>query len=155
MNNKLQNIGMILIFLTITACSDNAPPPSDPEDFTNSLNQESLSDIENISERLSESLDVVRKDLPIAVDDVTTLEGIDSDELTVIYNYRIKVSGLDPSEKSKFESDIQNVNTRNICNNPKTSKFLEMGVSYNYNYQDLDNISIRGFEVTKDICDNL
>lgn len=155
MINKLQNIALVSVFLTVTACSDDAPPQSDPEDFTYSLNQESLSDIDNVSEKLSESLDIVRKDLPIPVDDVTTLEGIDSDGLTVIYNYRIKVSGLDPSEKSKFESDIQNVNTKNICNNPKTSKFLEMGVSYIYKYQDLDNISIRGFEVTKDICESL
>ena len=91
----------------------------------------------------------------MVVDDVTTLESIDSDGLTVTYDYTVKVSGIDDSERSKLESEIKTANTRNVCENPETSEFLDMGVRYIYNYQDLDDISIRGFEVTKDICDNL
>jgi|26BtaG_2_1085354.scaffolds.fasta_scaffold03912_4 hypothetical protein len=153
MLNKIQALAVIPSFLTLIACSDNGIDSSNTEHVADSYEQDSY--IESISKGISDNLYMIKKDLPITIDDVTTLESIDSDELSVIYDYRLKVSGLNDSEKSKLESDIKNENTKSACNNPDMSKFLELGVSYIYNYHDLDNIRINGFEVTKDICDNL
>lgn len=153
MLNKIQTLALFPCFLTLIACSNNGIDSSSTESVSDSHEQDSS--IESISKGISDNLYMIKKDLPITVDDVTTLESIDSDGLSVIYGYRLKLSGLNDGEKSKFEADMKNENTKNACNNPDMSKFLELGVSYIYNYHDLDNVRINGFEVTKEICDNL
>ena len=103
---------------------------------------------------LADNIGDMRAQLPIVVDEITILEKVDLEGLNIIYEYKIELSDLNPSEISTFSFNLKNENTKMACNNPDLHEILEAGIKYHYNYYDLDNNRIPGFEVSKAICAN-
>ena len=108
---------------------------------------------DRIIEVLAEKIGDIRAQLPMKVDEITILEQVDLEGLNIIYEYKIELSGLNPSEISAFSFNVKNENTNTSCNNPELTEILGAGIKYHYNYYDLDNNRIPGFEVSKAICD--
>lgn len=109
---------------------------------------------EHVSQILSDSLNDIRSQLPIAVDEITTLENVDLDGLTYIYEYKVDLSDFDTNQIDFIRSNIKNENTNIGCGNPDIVKVLDEGVEYRYLYHDLGNNYITSFDITKSICDN-
>lgn len=103
---------------------------------------------------LSDNIDDIRAQLPMVVDEITTLEQVDLDGTQIIYKYKVDLSGFDTSQISTIGSNIKNENINEGCNKPDISDVLDAGVKYHYSYYDLDNNQISSFEITRAICDN-
>lgn len=109
---------------------------------------------DRIIEALTNNIGDIRAQLPIVVDEVTTLEKVDLEGLNIIYEYKIELSGFNTNEISVFSFNLKNENTEMACANPDLTEILEAGIKYQYNYYDLDSNRIPGFEVSKAICNN-
>ena len=103
---------------------------------------------------LSDEIGDIKAQLPMVVDEITTLEKVDLDGLYIIYKYKVDLSGYDTSEINIIGFNIKNENTNKACNKPDIPEALNAGVEYHFTYHDLDNNQISSFEITKAICNN-
>ena len=155
MPNKLKALAVILAFLTLTACSNNTA--NSPQDEVAASSSEGIADSNHDSDiqKMDNNVDALKKDLPIAVDEVTTLEKVDFDGSTVTFSYRLKVSDYSESERQEIETVMRSEHTKVVCAAEDVIEGINMGFDYKYSYYDLDDIKVASFNVTKDTCDNL
>ena len=73
---------------------------------------------------LADNIGDMRAQLPIVVDEITILEKVDLEGLNIIYEYKIELSNLNPSEISTFSFNLKNENTKMACNNPDLHEIL-------------------------------
>lgn len=152
---KLGIVILVIVGLILIKVLGGAIGGSVAESYLDSNKQDR--DMDNQAqaiEILSESISDIKKDLPITVDEITTLEKIDLIGLNIIYEYKLKLVGLSTNERETIGFEMKNENTKVACENTDIVKALKIGVSYQYNYHDLDGLEVPGFKVTQDICNN-
>ena len=150
---KLGFVILVIIGLILIKVLGGAIGGSVAESYLNS-NKQDMDNQAQAIEILSESISDIKKDLPITVDEITTLEKIDLIGLNIIYEYKLELVGLSTNERETIGFEVKNENTKVACENTDVVKALKMGVSYQYNYRDLDGLEVPGFKVTQDICNN-
>ena len=149
MFNKLKALAVLSAFLILIACSDDNSNLAPDESVTKASNHE-----RDVQE-MYRNIDMLTRELPSVLDEVTTLEKIDFDGTTVTFGYRMKVSGYNASERKEIETVMRNEHTELACAEAEVIQGINMGFDYQYSYYDLDDIKVGSFDVTKDICDNL
>lgn len=149
MFNKLKVLAVLSAFLTVIACSDDNSDLAYDESVTTTSNHER--DVQ----KMHRNIDMLTRDLPSVIDEVTTLEKIDFDGKTVTFGYRLKISGYDASERKEIETVMRHEHTKLACAEAEVIQGINTGFDYQYRYYDLDDIKVASFAVTKDICDNL
>lgn len=149
MLNKTKALAIISAFLTLVACSDSVSDSASSEAAVSPTTHELA------VERMHRNLDILRKELPRVLDDYITLETIDFDGSTVNFNHRLKLSNLNETQRNTIQSFMDSEHTKIACAKPETLVGLNMGFDYQYNYYDLDNITVGSFSMTKEICGNL
>lgn len=115
----------------------------------------STNERERSIQAIYENTEALKKDLPMKIDDVTTLEEVDFDGTTISYRSKVEISGLSDSEKQRLESAVIDGNGKIACETPDIVENLDMGIAYHYDQYDLDDIKIGSYTITKEFCDNL
>ncbi|WP_296193025.1 MULTISPECIES: hypothetical protein [unclassified Psychrobacter] len=149
MFNKLKALVVLSAFLTVIACSDDNSDLAYDESVTTASNHE-----RDVQE-MYRNIDMLTRELPSAIDDVTTLDKIDFDGTTVTFGYRLDISDYNASERKELETVMRNEHTKLACAEAEVMQGINKGFDYQYSYYDLDDIKVASFDVTKDICDNL
>ena len=92
----------------------------------------------------------LRKQLPMKVDEMTTLVTAASAGRTVIYSFRVEI------EKERIPSDFignQEANLKNnLCAHPTMRKMMKKGASYSYLYTDFRGKFIADIKVRNSDC---
>lgn len=149
MFNKLKALVLLSAFLIVIACSDYNSNLAHDESVTTASNHE-----RDVQE-MYRNIDILTRELPNAIDDVTTLDKIDFDGTTVTFGYRLDISDYNASERKELETVMRNEHTKLACAEAEVMQGINKGFDYQYSYYDLDDIKVASFDVTKDICDNL
>ncbi len=149
MFNKLKALVLLSAFLIVIACSDDNSNLAHDESVTTASNHE-----RDVQE-MYRNIDMLTRELPNAIDDVTTLDKIDFDGTTVTFGYRLDISDYNASERKELETVMRNEHTKLACAEAEVMQGINKGFDYQYSYYDLDDIKVASFDVTKDICDNL
>lgn len=149
MFNKLKALVLLSAFLIVIACSDDNSNLAHDESVTTASNHE-----RDVQE-MYRNIDILTRELPNAIDDVTTLDKIDFDGTTVTFGYRLDISDYNASERKKIETAMRNEHTKLACAEAEVMQGINKGFDYQYSYYDLDDSKVASFDVTKDICDNL
>ncbi|MBE0406857.1 hypothetical protein ACT3TI_08640 [Psychrobacter sp. AOP22-C1-22] len=149
MFNKLKALAVLSAFLTLVACSDNT------SDLAHDKSATTASDHEHNVQEMYRHIDMLTRELPSVLDEVTTLEQINFDGTTVTFGYKLKISGYSDAERKEIETVMRNEHTKLACEEAEVIQGINRGFDYQYSYYDLDDIKVGVFDVTKDICDNL
>jgi hypothetical protein len=88
----------------------------------------------------------LRSQLPIRIDDLTTLERVMSAGTTLIYQYRVDFSESDVD--TTWRQGIKNMLAMNVCKQSDMKYALDNGARYQYTYFGNDGIMIADFVVT-------
>lgn len=70
-------------------------------------------------------------DLPVKVDDYTTLEDVTAEDSAIRYHYTI--TGIDPSELSKAK--LEKVVLPGLCSQKATTRLLDQDIHLKYDYR--------------------
>lgn len=92
----------------------------------------------------------LRSQLPIRVDDSTTLESVMSAGTTLVYQYRVDFSETDVD--TTWHQNMKKMLARNVCNQSDMRYTLDNGARYQYIYFGNDGIMIADFVVTGSDC---
>jgi hypothetical protein len=93
----------------------------------------------------------LRKQLPMKVDKITTLESVASAGSLLIYNHTIDLigSGID---RATFISMMKNNLKTNVCGQKSMAEAIKHGGRYMYSYMGADGIVIGSIEIGKGEC---
>jgi hypothetical protein len=92
-----------------------------------------------------------RKQLPVKVDEYTTLQNVFSAGATLIYHYILSANSSD-IEKQSFTSEMTGKLNGNVCGNNEMSKVIKAGGSYVYQYVSQDGVSVAEIKFDKQSC---
>jgi hypothetical protein len=93
----------------------------------------------------------IRKQLPMKIDEITTLQSVASMNSLLIYNYSIDL------KKSEIDSTVflprmkKNLKS-NVCGQKAMAKVIKYGGRYMYSYVGVDGILIGDFKIGKKEC---
>ena len=88
----------------------------------------------------------LRSQLPIRIDDATTLERVMSAGTTLVYQYRIDFSESDVG--TTWHQSMKNMLATNVCKHSVMRNALDNGARYQYTYFGTDGVMIADFVVT-------
>jgi hypothetical protein len=103
-----------------------------------------------VSDAQAHAAKAFRKQLPVKVDENTTLLTVGSAGRTLIYSYRVNAhkKNLPSDWQRRQNSHMEN----NLCNHPKMRTMLKRGASYSYQYVDVVGELIAYFTVANSNC---
>ena len=93
----------------------------------------------------------IRKQLPMRIDEITTLQSVLSAGKALIYNYRmsLKKSDLDTNE---FIAKMTENLAHNVCQQKQMRNILNLGGNYKYVYMGADGLLIGDITITLADC---
>ena len=114
------------------------------------LNTASLAHADKVADAQFKAAKILRKQLPMKVDGVTSLLTAASAGRTLIYSYQIGVrkDELPSGWRQKKSSVLKN----SVCNHPTLRKLLKRGASYSYQYVDIDGDFIDHIKISISNC---
>lgn len=94
----------------------------------------------------------LQKQLPMQIDEMTTLQNATSAGVTVVYHYRVKLrkSEIDHLE---FINSMRSKLKTNVCAQEDMAYTMKYGGRYKYSYFGSDGIEIGHIEIDKTYCD--
>lgn len=93
----------------------------------------------------------LRKQLPMKVDEYTTLQNALSSGKTLVYHYVIAADAIDVDNQS-FRTEVNEILNKNVCGSEGMLKVIRAGGSYVYQYVSQDGASIAQFRFDKETC---
>ena len=92
----------------------------------------------------------MRKQLPMRIDEVTTLQSVLSMGKSLIYNYRIEL--IKDDINNNFLQKQTGLLRQNVCGQKAMAKVIKLGRSYRYLYMSKDGLSLGSIEISKKSC---
>jgi hypothetical protein len=108
-------------------------------------------EIEIVKEAQRQAAKEWQQQLPIKVDDATTLQNVLSAGATLIYHYRLDFSKSDIDVNDFHNKMSQNLKA-NVCQNKNMKYIIDYGGSYNYVYLGKDGIVIDDILMNSKSC---
>ncbi len=105
-------------------------------------------EIEKAQEKVAAS---IRRQLPMKVDEATTLQNVVSVGTNLTYHYIIS-QNLSDIDIENFKDNMNTHLKHNICDNEVMSKSIKAGAIYLYQYVSQDGLSIAGMKLDKKAC---
>lgn len=93
----------------------------------------------------------MRKQLPLKVDEFTTLQTVLSVGPTIIYSYVIDIQ-YDEIEREAFSDDIFKQLKFNVCQETNMLSVMSAGGIYTYTYASADGKSLGSYTLNKRVC---
>jgi hypothetical protein len=93
----------------------------------------------------------LRKQLPMKVDSVTTLQSVLSFKETIIYSYIINID-FDQIDSSDFISKISKRVIHNVCSTREMKQMIHLGGIYRYSYMSKDGFKLGELSVERKHC---
>ncbi len=98
----------------------------------------------------------IQKNLPIQVDNFTTLKDVKLEGMNIHYSFLV---GSDPTQTPEFNAADENFAEQvelavkqNACINRNTKRYINSGVSLFYLYKSTDDEAIANFSVPAGFC---
>ena len=82
-----------------------------------------------------------RKQLPMRIDEITTLQSVLSAGKALIYNYRMSLKKSD-LDTNKFIAEMKKTSVHNVCQQKQMKSILNLGGVYKYVYMGADGLII-------------
>ena len=92
----------------------------------------------------------IRKQAPIQIDEITTLQSAHSVGKTLIYNYRLSLRKSDINDN--FVAEMRKSLKHNVCQNKGMRITLNIGGEFTYIYLSLDGLLIGEIKITSSDC---
>lgn len=96
--------------------------------------------------------DVVRKSLPMAMNDELQATNIAAVGKALIYRYNFLMKKTKINNLEKIKADYFNETRNSICTNPDSQNLINAGVILQYEYYDIDNIFVMKYLMNKNTC---
>ena len=93
----------------------------------------------------------LKKQLPVKVDEITTLENVTHAEKDLIFDYKIHRMYSLVQEK-EFATSAKKMMTNHMCTT-KMNEILKMGGAYNIRYKDASNKPFANLRIDRRNCD--
>jgi hypothetical protein len=103
-----------------------------------------------VSDAQSAAAENLRKQLPMKVDEFTTLVTVATAGRTAIYSYRIDIS--ESELPTGWREDQISQLKYNLCNHPLMRKMMKQGADYSYQYVDIGGKHILYFKIDEAKC---
>jgi hypothetical protein len=103
-----------------------------------------------VADAQSAAAENLRKQLPMKVDEFTTLVTVATAGRTAIYSYRIDLP-VGELPAGWREGQVPQL-TYNLCNHPLMRKMMKQGADYSYQYVDIGGKHILYFKVDEAKC---
>jgi hypothetical protein len=92
----------------------------------------------------------LRKQLPMRIDDLTTLERVMSAGTALIYQYRVEFTGNEVDVA--WHQEMKKTLAANVCEQADMKFALDNGAKYEYSYFGSDGLMIADFVITGSDC---
>ncbi|WP_085905600.1 type II secretion system pilot lipoprotein GspS-beta [Kiloniella majae] len=93
----------------------------------------------------------INKNLPMQVDELTTLEAVSSEGAALVYNYKVDVK-KDETDLDVFTSEVKKNLMATMCGKEPFSKLYSAGASYIYLYSDTSGDELTEITIDADTC---
>jgi hypothetical protein len=93
----------------------------------------------------------INKNLPMQVDELTTLEAVSSEGSALVYNYKVDVK-KDETDLDVFTAEVKKNLMATMCGKEPFSKLYSAGASYVYNYTDTAGDALTEITIDADTC---
>ena len=104
-----------------------------------------------IEEAMAAAAKQMRPQLPMKVDEITTLQSVMSSGRLLIYNYTIELKKAE-IDHAAFMSQMKNNLRTNVCEQKSMAEAIKYGGEYMYSYIGADGIRIGEFKIGKREC---
>jgi hypothetical protein len=94
---------------------------------------------------------LMRNQLPVRIDDVTTVQSVVNVDKTIIYRYSVALK-FDDIDRDAMMKKVRTTTTHNVCNQEKMVSAMKYGGSYRYIYVAEDGRMIGDIKLTAADC---
>ncbi|WCL55758.1 hypothetical protein [Gimibacter soli] len=101
--------------------------------------------------QVAEAAAELRKQLPMKVDDQTTLQSVVSAGNSFVYHYTVSVNGSDV-DLPTFSATMQKQLTAYVCESPTMAPSVKKGVEYIYIHMSADAVRLSEVAIDKADC---
>jgi len=106
---------------------------------------------QDLAAALEAEAETIGARLPVALDEVTTLTGVETDGTTIIYRARI-AKPLHQIDMTAFEHGKKGVVAGNVCRNPDARALLQRGAVFRYEWVDTQGKAIGSVTLSATDC---
>jgi hypothetical protein len=146
--NRLVRYGSIAVALVIAVAFAGIGKYVGRKAADSYFDDKSSASIERAQEVAAKEL---RKQLPLKVDSVTTLQSVLSFKKTIIYSYIIDID-FDQIDSSDFIREVSKHVIYNACSTKEMKEMIYLGGSYRYSYMSKDGFKIGELSVERKDC---
>ncbi|WP_085899554.1 hypothetical protein [Kiloniella majae] len=93
----------------------------------------------------------MNKNLPLQVDELTTLEAVTNEGSALVYNYKVNVN-KDDTDLDVFNSEIKKTLKATMCDKEPFTTLYKGGASYVYIYADAVGEELTEITIDADTC---
>ena len=148
MENRLVRYGSIAVALVVALAFAGVGKYVGRKAADSYFDDKSSAAIERAQEVAAKEL---RKQLPMKVDSVTTLQSVLSFKKTIIYSYIIDID-FDQIDSSDFISKVSKRVIHNVCSTREMKQMIYLGGSYRYSYMSKDGFKLGELSVERKHC---
>jgi hypothetical protein len=146
--NKLVRYGAIAVALVVAAAFAGVGKYIGRKAANSYFDDKSSATIERAQEVAAEEL---RKQLPMKVDSVTTLQSVISFKKTILYSYVVDID-FDQINSSDFINEVSRRVVYNACSTKEMKEIISLGGSYRYSYVSKDGFKLGELAVERKDC---
>ncbi len=156
---SLRPLCLPVLLALVAGCGRDVPPPPvssqpppEPEAPSGFGQDRRSADARVTPSELRAAVDLVNRQLPAVVDDVTRLDSIAVDDRRLVYRYTAAIERrLDARQRAVMDSALA-VLARRACHTVLARRAFDAGFDVRYEYARLDGTTEIGVDITRASC---